>query len=108
MTMSDDDLVRRGDVLAAVLDAMRKHVYPRYTEAIAALPAVTPRPMKDAPRDGTKVLAWWPSGPGWKTTWSFNDGAGDGWQSCWAWCYADALEAPTRFLPHPPEGGSDE
>jgi hypothetical protein len=94
MTMSDDDLIRRGDVLAAVLDAMRKHVYPRYTDAIAAIPAVTPSPVNDAPRDAVireiaaEVAKW------------RNDTPMTG-----AECAAGILH---HFLPHPPEGGSDE
>jgi hypothetical protein len=130
MTMSDDDLIRRDDVLAAIGDAAYKHLgHDAYSNgmdagarfqterdlaAVRALPAVTPRPMKDAPRDGTKVLAWWPSPHSqeshYVTTWCAVDDAGrEVWQSPFDSAPVDETgwHIPTRFLPHPPEGGSD-
>jgi hypothetical protein len=44
--MNDDDLIRRGDVLAAVLASAPNADAYAYS-AIAALPAVTPQPAPD-------------------------------------------------------------
>ena len=102
----NDDLIRRGDALAA-LDW--GDIYGRNAQdAVMRVPAATPRPMKDAPRDGTKVLAWWPNDGEWMTTWSRVATSGRvEWHSNWSVVFEDSGCAPTRFLPHPTEGGSD-
>ena len=73
-----------------------------------ALPAVTPRPMGEAPRDGTKVLAWWPALPhdadtgAWATTWfKVNAGGLKQWHTPWEEALDGDDPAPTHFLPHP-------
>jgi hypothetical protein len=120
--MSDKDMILRGDVLAAIGDAAYKHLgHDAYSNgmdagarfqterdlaAVRALPAVTPRPMKDAPRNGKKVLAEWP-GVGWVSTEWLRDAGWGGWDSPVGHATPDDPNAPTRFIPHPTEGGSD-
>lgn len=65
-----------------------------------------PQPMATAPKDGTRVLAWWPpfneagDNGGWVTTWwETNAGGLTGWESPWE--YADLDSPPTHWLPHP-------
>jgi hypothetical protein len=63
----------------------------------------TPRPMSEAPRDGTKVLAWWEGADGYLTTWWDREAHGFGaWVGTWIGG-ADGLHFPTHFLPHPEE-----
>ena len=106
--MNDKDLIRRGDALAA-LDW--GDIYGRNAQdAVMRVPAATPRPMKDAPRDGTKVLAWWPAQPGRrKAAWVTSEVNEDTFcrSARGDFSYLGAENAPTQFLPHPPEGGSD-
>ena len=119
--MTDDDLIRRGDALDAIAAALAERSgndefgnimrdvrlqNEADQDAINALPAVTPRPMNDAPRDGTKVLAEWP-GVGWVSTEWLRDAVWGGWDSPVGHATPDHPEGPTRFLPHPTEGGSD-
>jgi hypothetical protein len=64
----------------------------------------TPRPMGEAPRDGTKVLAWWPPigrEPGeWVSTW-WQRGPSQvaRWEA--AMKFDHGMYGPTHFLPHP-------
>jgi hypothetical protein len=105
--VEDDDMIRRGDVLAILDDEAWLDDTVR---RVRALPAVTPRPMKDAPRDGTKVLAWWPAQPGRrKAAWVTSEVNEDTFcrSARGDFSYLGAENAPTQFLPHPPEGGSD-
>jgi hypothetical protein len=139
MPGDDDKLVRLADVLAALhrayLDGFNRSAEgynaefpfegdsaendPFWTDVrdmrvgaiLSTIPAATPRPMKDAPRDGTKVLAWWPPtvGPGaWMTTWRETVHDMEAWNCPDCYAYDGDDHAPTRFLPHPPEGGSDD
>jgi hypothetical protein len=68
--MNDDDLIRRGDVRAALatLDVFGQFesgerigkaasVITAAVSALDALPAAAPRPMGEAPRDGTDFLS---------------------------------------------------
>jgi hypothetical protein len=114
--MTDKDMIRRGDVRKALrqlfVDAFagRLNDDPVPIGIIDRIPAVAPRPMKDAPRDGTKVLAWWPpvwTDPGeWASTW-WQRGPSQvaRWETLHK--FSSGADVPTRFLPHPPEGGSD-
>jgi len=71
--MNDDELIRRGDALALI----RKFSADDYdladiSDAIAALPAVTPQP---APDDWKDVLVWTDIGE--KTLFDWSSGGGD-------------------------------
>jgi len=132
MTTRDDHLIRRDDVLAALglaawkhegddayskgLDAGARQQSQADFDAIRALPAVTHRPMKDAPRDGWQPIALYTPEFGMVL------GHANGmvrlvmWERG-AWVQVGAtIEAgwfePTEWMgftpPHPPEGGSDE
>ncbi len=67
------------------------------------------RPMREAPRDGTRILAWWPgfdeagTNDGWATTWwgKSRDRVSDGWENAWEWERPDSGYAPQKWLPHP-------
>ena len=70
---------------------------------------ITPRPMSEAPTDGTFILAWWPptsdtdDNGGWITTWMgrARNGIGKGWENPWEWERPESGYAPTHWLPHP-------
>lgn len=72
-----------------------------------------PLPMSVAPRDGTRVLAWWPELPdgtenyGWVTTWwgKSYGGQEEGWECPWEWERPEAKWGPTHWLPHPKAPG---
>jgi hypothetical protein len=63
-----------------------------------------PQPISTAPRDGTRILAWWPACDSdlctWTTTWWSVTAGGIGQWEC-VWAYADESDAPTHWLPDP-------
>ncbi len=71
----------------------------------------TVRPMETAPRDGTRIMAYWPypldsepsDAAGWVTTWwgRTRDQLSDGWENCWEWECPEGEYEPIRWLPHP-------
>jgi hypothetical protein len=71
--------------------------------------AERPRPMSEAPRDGTRILAWWPpltedeGNDGWLTTWWGHqvNRVEEGWENACEWERPDSDYAPTMWLPHP-------
>jgi hypothetical protein len=107
----DDDLIRRGDVLAAIerlltgyLPAFREHAQRR----IAAIPAVTPRPMKDAPRDGVTLVVSEMLAKDLRA-WADRQEVLEPAHSARRRDLISILhQISSHFLPHPPEGGSDE
>lgn len=65
-----------------------------------------PQKMATAPKDGTRVLAYWPpvfddtENGGWVTTWwGTNAGGKSFWESPWE--YANESSAPTHWIQHP-------
>jgi hypothetical protein len=77
-------------------------------DALAAkLAEQKPQPMSTAPRDGTPVLAWWPSPydsqwSAWTTTrWKTTAGGIGMWQCAWEYVWEGLECAPTLWLPHP-------
>ena len=61
--------------------------------------------METAPKDGTRVLAYWPAvlggdNAGWATTWwATNAGGLSFWESPWE--YGNKHTAPTHWMPLP-------
>jgi len=65
-------------------------------------------PKNPPPKDGTRVLAYWPDVYGnssavqiesWFGPWSKHNSK-ETWQNCWEW--ADGPNAPTHWRPLPP------
>lgn len=76
-----------------------------------------PRPMSEAPRDGTIVLAWWPETlpfseetHGWVTTWwgRSHTGMEGGWECPLEWECPESKLGPTHWLPHPKKPGETQ
>jgi hypothetical protein len=65
------------------------------------------RPISSAPRDGTEFLAYWPSPAGFDDAWNICrtwwDADYDRWTTPDAECDEGDAEAPTHWLPCPPQ-----
>lgn len=93
------------------VEALREFGVTNPDDASAALRAIMgavrgmdePRPMSDAPRDGTHILARWPATQhgqertGWVTTWC----DGDRWWTPWTMAFVDAPGGPDAWRDHP-------
>lgn len=72
------------------------------------------RSMAEAPRDGTRILAWWTDtefasdNAGWVTTWWGKVYCGSneaGWECPWEWERTESQWGPTHWMPNPPAPG---
>jgi len=106
------ELARQYDLMTTHSQA---HQIQRHKNmARALLYYTTPRPIEEAPKDGTEIMAYFPQhyfGPGWYLAWWDKDYCDTAWCTAGRYCSDVSClytsSSPTRFHPLPPapEGG---